>query len=83
MQKINPLATSKDFLRNPDSMKLVVNSSTGERFVVSVSITDLDYKQAYKIQRMLYNDRRMINVFRATLKADPSLFSSELQTSQL
>lgn len=52
---------------------IITNKSTGHRYLVSVSITDLDYKQAYKIERTLHNDRRMINAFLSAFATDPSL----------
>lgn len=79
MQRVNQTeissgATVDEYTLNQSGhlCRFVTNTITGERFVVSVAITDLDYKQAYKIQRMLYNDRRMINVFRAALKTGQS-----------
>lgn len=61
---------------------LISEESTGQQYVVSISITDLDFKQAYKIERSLHNDRRMIRAFWSALRADPLSFPADL-TGQL
>ena len=44
----------------PEGVRIIYDKITGTEFVCSISITDLDYKQAYKIERMLRNDSRMV-----------------------
>lgn len=55
--------------------------TTGHRFVVSISLTDLDFKQAYKVERSLHNDRRMVKAFWAATSGEPKAFSAELHSS--
>ena len=54
MQQIVPGMT------RPEGVRIVRDTKSGAEFVCSISITDLDYKQAYKIERMLRNDSRMV-----------------------
>ena len=53
---------------------LVEDPQSKLHYVVSIAITDLDFKQAYKIQRSLHNDRRMIRAFWNALRTEPSFF---------
>ena len=62
---------------------LVEDRHTGHCYVVSISITDLDFKQAYKIRRSFHNDQRMIKAFWRALRAEPATFPIELVKSKL
>lgn len=42
---------------------LIYDKITGEKYLVSVSVTDLDQKSPHKIKRTLSNDRRMVRAF--------------------
>jgi hypothetical protein len=55
-------------LVNEDSAYVPINNLiedkiTGEKYLVSVSVTDLDQKSPHKIKRILSNDRRMIRAY--------------------
>ncbi|KAH9425699.1 inositol phosphate kinase 1 isoform X3 [Dermatophagoides pteronyssinus] len=45
----------------------VTDKTTGRPYLCRLSIIDLDYKPACKIQRMLHNDRRMILTFLSSI----------------
>lgn len=57
--------------------------TTGHRYVVSISLTDLDFKQAYKVERSLHNDRRMVKAFWGALAKEPTAFPSDLHFCDL
>jgi hypothetical protein len=42
---------------------LIEDKITGEKYLVSVSVTDLDQKSPHKIKRTLSNDRRMVRAY--------------------
>ncbi|KAI2802260.1 hypothetical protein BLOT_010453 [Blomia tropicalis] len=76
--QMNEIEKTMETCSSSPMCTLITERSTGKQYVVSISITDLDFKQSRTIPRALAKDRRMIRLFADTIQSEPHRFTPNL-----